>query len=117
MRQRRRSSGRRFASSSPTTSTTRGSGGAHPASAFVGPDTRRELGPGSRRFLEAAARPWIRVLPGKIAGGCVTHGVPSDETTRAVVRETLNAVVLPGFESLGVPIAAGREWCASALPQ
>ncbi len=87
-------------------------GWAHLASAFVGPDTRRELGTWLPALLDAAARPWIRTSPGKIAEGCVTHGVPSDETTRAVVRDTLNAVVLPGFESLGVPVATGREWCA-----
>jgi hypothetical protein len=85
-------------------------GWAHLASSFVAPNTRRELGTWLPVLLDAAARPWIRTSPGTIAEGCITHGVPSNETTRAVVRDTLDAIVLPGFESLGVPVAGGRAW-------
>lgn len=85
-------------------------GWAHLASTFVGPEARRAIGAWLPALFDAAARPWTREHPDKVAEGCAEHGVPSNAQTRAVVRETLSGVVLPGFESLGVPIDAGRVW-------
>ena len=53
----------------------------------------------------------------RVVEGCPSHGVPSLETTRAVVRDTLRDVILPGFEALGVPIAQAREWSKRHLDE
>jgi hypothetical protein len=90
-------------------------GWAHLGSSFVDASTRRTLGDWLPALLEAAASPWMRESPDKLTEGCPEHGVPSEETTRAVVRDTLLGVVLPGFEALDVPTASGRAWCTRYL--
>ena len=90
-------------------------GWAHLASSFVGDATRRDLGAWLPALLDAAAMQWTRDSKDKLPEGCPEHGVPSNEATRRVVRDTVAGVVLPGFESLGVPVAAGREWLERRL--
>jgi hypothetical protein len=87
-------------------------GWAHLASSFVSSAARQELGAWLPALLEAATAPWTRDSPDRIAEGCPSHGVPSNATTHAVVRDTLSGVILPGFESLDVRTTAGREWWA-----
>jgi hypothetical protein len=87
-------------------------GWAHVASSFVSSKMRRELGTWLPLLLEAAAGGWLRDTKETLVEGHPAHGVPSLATTRDVVRETVLGVVLPGFDELGVPTAAGREWCA-----
>jgi hypothetical protein len=86
-------------------------GWGHLASSFVGKDARRAVGAWLPQLLEYAANPWTKSAKDKIVEGVPSHGVPSAETTHEVVGTTLRTVVLPGFESLGVPVAAAREWC------
>jgi hypothetical protein len=90
-------------------------GWAHLASAFVSKETRRELGAWLPALLEAAAKPWT--LKGKlnVPEGAPEHGVPSEATTLSVARGTVHGVILPGFDALGVPTSAAREWCARTL--
>jgi hypothetical protein len=90
-------------------------GWGHLASSFVGKDARKTLGAWLPQLLEYAAKPWTRSSPDKVLEGVPTHGIPSEETTRGVVGATLSEVVLPGFESLGVPVRAAKEWCARQL--
>jgi hypothetical protein len=90
-------------------------GWAHLASSFVTNETRRDLGAWLPRLLQAAALPWTRDARERIPEGVPAHGVPSQETTLSVLRSTLDAVILPGFESLGVPTRSAREWCARKL--
>jgi len=78
-------------------------------------ETRRDLGAWLPRLLHAAALPWTRDAKERIPEGVPAHGVPSQETTLSVLRSTLDAVILPGFESLGVPTRSAREWCARKL--
>lgn len=47
--------------------------------------------------------------------GCASHGVPSLATTRAVVAETLDDVIFPGLEHLGVTTTRGRAWREAAF--
>jgi hypothetical protein len=86
-------------------------GWGHLASSFVGKDARRTLGAWLPQLLEYAAKPWTVGSKEKIAEGVPSHGVPSEATTRDVVVATLTDVVLPGFESLGVPTRDAKEWC------
>ena len=90
-------------------------GWAHLASSFVDGKTRMELGAWLPALFDAAAMQWTRDAKDKLPEGCPEHGVPSNDATRDVVRETMAGVVLPGFESLGVPVAAGREWLERRL--
>jgi hypothetical protein len=87
-------------------------GWAHVASSFVSRSMRREVGEWLPRLLEAAAWTWTRRVNGTASEGFPAHGVPSLATTRAVVRDTLQTVILPGFDRLGVPSASAREWWA-----
>jgi len=87
-------------------------GWGHLGSSFVNAGARRALGAWLPQLLEYAAKPWTRSAPEKIVEGVPTHGVPSAETTREVVGSTLAEVVIPGFESLGVPVKSAKEWCA-----
>ena len=79
---------------------------------LVAKETRTLLGDWLPQLLEYAAKPWTKESTDKIVEGVPSHGVPAAETTRQVVGVTLRTVVLPGFDSLGVPIAAAREWVA-----
>ena len=90
-------------------------GWAHLASGFVSKETRQEVGAWLPALLAAAAKPWT--LKGKlnIPEGVPEHGVPSEVTTLSVARSTLQNVILPGFDALGVPTGAAREWCARTL--
>jgi hypothetical protein len=90
-------------------------GWAHLASSFVSKETRLALGGWLPTLLEAAAKPWV--LRGKldVTEGAPEHGVPSEATTRSVARGTVYNVILPGFEALGVPTRAAREWCKREL--
>ncbi len=90
-------------------------GWAHLASSFVPRAVRRELGAWLPALIRAVVKPWVGAAKDRVVEGCPSHGVPSLETTRAVVRSTLSDVVLPGFESLGVSTALGREWCKREL--
>jgi hypothetical protein len=87
-------------------------GWGHLGSSFVNAGARKALGAWLPRLLEYAAKPWTQSSPEKIAEGVPTHGIPSARTTREVVGGTLAEVVIPGFESLGVPVKDAREWCA-----
>ena len=90
-------------------------GWAHLASSFVSPAMRRELGTWLPGLLEAVVRSWTAQSPDRMIDGCPSHGVPSFDVTRKVVRETLDAVVFPGFESLGVPTRLAKEWSKRSL--
>jgi hypothetical protein len=92
-------------------------GWAHLASGFVSRETRLALGAWLPALLEAAAKPWT--LKGKlnVPEGAPDHGVPSESTTLSVARGTVYGVILPGFDALGVPTGAAREWCARTLEQ
>jgi hypothetical protein len=85
-------------------------GWAHVASTYVTTETRGAIGAWLGKLLDAAASPWLRSAPATIVEGCPAHGVPSVETTRRVVRETVADVVLPGLEHVGVPVDQGRAW-------
>jgi hypothetical protein len=87
-------------------------GWGHLGSSFVGKDARETLGAWLPQLLEYAALPWTRLSEDKIREGLPSHGVPSEETTREVVAATLSQVVIPGFDSLGVPTTPAKEWCA-----
>jgi len=86
-------------------------GWGHLASSSVAKDARKVLGAWLPQLLEWAAKPWTKTSKDKIVEGVPRHGVPSAEVTQEVVGTTLRTVVLPGFESLGVPIGGAREWC------
>jgi hypothetical protein len=90
-------------------------GWAHLASGFVSKETRLAIGAWLPALFEAAAKPWT--LRGKlhVSEGAPEHGVPSEATTLSVARGTLHNVILPGFDALGVPTGAAREWCARTL--
>jgi hypothetical protein len=86
-------------------------GWGHLGSSFVSKETRSTLGAWLPQLLEYAAKPWTRSSEVSIPEGLPSHGIPSEETTREVLRTTLSSVVLPGFESLGVPVGPATEWC------
>jgi hypothetical protein len=90
-------------------------GWAHLSSSFVSKDDRQALGAWLPALLEYAAKPWTKGHADKIEEGIPEHGVPSVATTCEVVHATLETVVLPGFDGLGVPTAAAREWCGRAF--
>ena len=90
-------------------------GWAHLASPQVPASARKAVAAWLDTLLEAAAAPWLRPSKDTIAEGLPEHGVPSLVTTRAVVRETLREVVLPGLEQVGVSAARGRAWYARAF--
>jgi|SRR5215472_733054 len=90
-------------------------GWAHLASPFVPARLRREIGGWLPGLLSAVVKPWVADAKDRVVEGVPSHGVPSFETTRSVVRSTLRDVVLPGFESLGVPVARASEWCKREL--
>jgi hypothetical protein len=90
-------------------------GWAHLGSSFVSKEDRQTLGAWLPALLEFAAKPWTKLHADKIELGVPEHGVPSVATTREVVHATLTTVVLPGFDSLGVPTAAAKEWCDRAF--
>jgi len=83
---------------------------AHLASAEVTPAARRAVGVWMGALLDAAATPWLGRSKDVVEEGCPEHGVPSLARTRAVVRETVREVVLPGFVRLGVPVDRGEAW-------
>jgi hypothetical protein len=87
-------------------------GWGHLGSSFVAKDARKTLGGWLPQLLEYAAKPWLKSGADTIVEGVPSHGVPSVETTREVVGSTLSGVVIPGFDSLGVPTRAAKEWCA-----
>jgi hypothetical protein len=86
-------------------------GWAHLASSYVGAEGRDEVGRWLPLLLEAAVLPWMDAGRETMAEGMPAHGVPSRETTLAVVRGTVEEVILPGFEGLGVPTRGARIWC------
>jgi hypothetical protein len=90
-------------------------GWAHLASPFVSKAVRRELGAWLPGLIQAVVATWVSDAKDRVVEGVPSHGVPSLETTRAVVWSTLRDVVLPGFDSLGVSTARAREWCAREL--
>ena len=91
-------------------------GWAHLGSAHVTPSMRAEIGPWLGRLLDAVLDPWL-VNIASFAAGVPSHGVPSEETSRAALAECLDGVVLPGLEALGVDTSAGRAWRARRLGQ
>ncbi len=84
-------------------------GWAHLASSFVTTEMRRQIGAWVHALLEAAAAPWLRRARVTMVEGCASHGVPSLAKTRALVAETVDQVILPGLEQLGIPTRRGRE--------
>jgi hypothetical protein len=90
-------------------------GWAHLASAHVTRDMRGAIGKWLAALLDAAAGPWLRRARPTMVEGCATHGVPSLATTRDVVAETLDEVVFPGLEHLGVTTTRGRAWRKAAF--
>jgi hypothetical protein len=86
-------------------------GWAHVASSFVTSEMRIELGVWLPRILELATGNWLRESRDTIRDGLPAHGVPSFATTRQIVEETLLGLVVPGFETVGVPTTPGLAWC------
>jgi hypothetical protein len=91
-------------------------GWAHLASSHVTPDTRSKVAAWLPRLLDCTVVPWLRDAKGS-GDGVPTHGVPSEQTTRNVVVETLEQVVLPGFDAVGVDSGPAREWLARVPPE
>jgi hypothetical protein len=85
-------------------------GWAHLASSFVPPAMRRELGDWLPVLMRAVVSSWLAKASNGMPEGAPSHGIPAFEVTRRVVWSTLDDVVLPGFESLGVPTARARAW-------
>ena len=84
-------------------------GWAHLASARVTREVRAEVAAWLPRLLQTAALPWLKDAR-VYSEGMPSHGIPSAETTRAVVVRTLHEVVLPGFDALDVATAPARAW-------
>jgi hypothetical protein len=91
-------------------------GWAHLASPQVTAKVRAEIAGWLPRVLDAAALPWLRDAK-RFGEGVPEHGVPSGATTREVVRSTVHAVILPGFEALGVETRLARDWSAQHLDE
>jgi hypothetical protein len=85
-------------------------GWAHLGSSHVTPEMRAEIAGALGKLLDLTATPWLRGGRATMSEGYPTHGVPSLATTRAIVAETVDGVILPGFETLGVSPARGRAW-------
>lgn len=80
-------------------------GWAHLAS--VDAATKQAIGAFVPRLLEANVARWARRLQILPREGIPGHGVPTRERALAALDETVRRVVLPGFESVGVPLTSG----------
>jgi hypothetical protein len=89
-------------------------GWAHLTSTYVTAETRAKVAGWLPRLLDCTVVPWLRDMEGSGAG-VPAHGVPSEETSRRVVCETVEHVVLPGLEAVGVDTGPARDWFVRVL--
>jgi hypothetical protein len=80
-------------------------GWAHLASRHVTPAMRSAIALRLPRLLRANVPQWFREIVALPAVGVPDHGVLSRRTTRRVVLDAVDDVVLPGFAKVGIDVA------------
>jgi hypothetical protein len=88
-------------------------GWAHLASARVDAGVRAAIAAWLPRLLDANLRHWehrIGLLP---AGGVPGHALPPVATLVAAARAAVEAIVLPGFDHVGIDTRPARAWFAA----
>jgi hypothetical protein len=88
-------------------------GWAYLGSSDVGPLERRLVSSWLTAILRAQWSHWqdhIATLP---AVDLVAHGCPSPEAIERSSRESIHALVLPGFARAGVDVSAAQQWAES----
>ena len=82
----------------------------HVASMKAEPRLSAEIAKNLAAMLDDVLRPWLLAAEESFGPGVPEHGVPSAATTKRVVLEAVNEVVLPGFDHLEIDTAPAREW-------
>jgi hypothetical protein len=67
-------------------------------------------------LLTAVAAEWLTDPNGDYARARVGHGTLAPSEMRVVLSDTLEGVILPGFEHVGIDARPAREWAAAAFP-
>lgn len=88
-------------------------GWAHLASNAVDANHRAAIAELLPAMLEANAPQWEGEEPGMPEQGITAHGHLTAAATRAVLREAIADVVLPGFRHVGIDTRRASAWLAS----
>jgi hypothetical protein len=85
-------------------------GWAHLASPRLDPGVRAAIARWLPRLLEANLRHWEQRIATLPADGVPGHALPPVATLVAAARRSVETVVLPGFDHVGVDTTAARAW-------